>query len=67
MPTYRCAICGKEVHYEARVPERYPFCSERCRMVDLGRWFREGYSIDRDLAPEDLADPEIARRLREGE
>jgi hypothetical protein len=25
-------------------------------MVDLGLWFREAYSIDRDLAPEDLAD-----------
>ncbi len=22
-----------------------PFCSERCRMVDLGRWLDEGYSM----------------------
>jgi hypothetical protein len=32
-------------------------------MVDLGLWLREGYSIDRDLTPEDLADPDIAGRL----
>jgi uncharacterized protein len=27
-----------------------PFCSERCRMIDLRRWFEEGYTmpIERD-------------------
>jgi hypothetical protein len=25
-------------------------------MVDLGLWFREAYSVDRDLRPEDVAD-----------
>ncbi len=25
-------------------------------MIDLGLWFREAYSIDRDLTPEDLSD-----------
>jgi len=22
-----------------------PFCSERCRLIDLGRWLDEGYSV----------------------
>ena len=54
MPTHKCAICKREVEYEGGLPALYPFCSERCRMVDLGKWFREEYSIDRDLAPEDI-------------
>ncbi|MFQ5806887.1 MAG: DNA gyrase inhibitor YacG [Phycisphaerae bacterium] len=65
MTTFSCSICGKAVAYEGPLPRLYPFCSERCRLVDLGRWFNEQYSIDRDLAPEDLPDgfppPESAR------
>jgi endogenous inhibitor of DNA gyrase (YacG/DUF329 family) len=51
---YSCSICGKQVAYEGPLPALYPFCCERCKMVDLGRWFSEQYSIDRDLTPEDL-------------
>jgi endogenous inhibitor of DNA gyrase (YacG/DUF329 family) len=54
MAAYRCASCEKEVTCAGHIPELYPFCSERCRMVDLGRWFRESYLIDRDLSPEDM-------------
>jgi|YNPNPStandDraft_1061719.scaffolds.fasta_scaffold289178_2 endogenous inhibitor of DNA gyrase (YacG/DUF329 family) len=56
MPTYACVICGRNVEYEGKLPQLYPFCSQRCQLVDLGRWFREEYSIDRDLRPEDLAE-----------
>jgi endogenous inhibitor of DNA gyrase (YacG/DUF329 family) len=51
---YSCAICGRSVEYEGGLPSLYPFCSERCKLVDLGRWLREVYTIDRDLRPEDL-------------
>ena len=54
MPTYRCVICNHEVSYESGLPRLYPFCSSRCKMVDLGRWLREDYTIDRDLGPEDV-------------
>jgi len=40
---YCCAICQREVEYDAPLPALYPFCSPRCKMVDLGRWFREEY------------------------
>ncbi len=67
MSVYRCATCQREVVSDAKLPELYPFCSPRCRLVDLGRWLRGEYSIDRDLTPEDLSDPEIAEKLgREG-
>jgi len=46
----RCPTCRKIVL--ARDPE-FPFCSERCRVIDLGKWASGGYVVS---AP--LHDPE---------
>ncbi len=54
MKGYSCVICGRSIEYEGGLSPLYPFCSERCKLVDLGRWLREVYTIDRDLRPEDL-------------
>jgi len=36
-----------------------PFCSERCRLIDLGQWAAEGYRIPDAGKPEsENADPE---------
>ncbi|WP_337997094.1 DNA gyrase inhibitor YacG [Oleispirillum naphthae] len=35
-----CPTCGKPAAYAER-----PFCSRRCRLLDLGRWFDGGYAI----------------------
>lgn len=32
-----------------------PFCSERCKLIDLGRWFNEDNKISRELRPGDFA------------
>ena len=32
--------------------EHFPFCSERCKMVDLGRWLGGHYHISTDETPE---------------
>lgn len=59
IPTVNCPICGSAVPW---VPEsRYrPFCSERCRKIDLGAWANEEYRVpvveQRDDAP-DAAPP----------
>jgi endogenous inhibitor of DNA gyrase (YacG/DUF329 family) len=37
-----CPICKKEVSPTS--PE-FPFCSERCRIIDLGNWASEKYVI----------------------
>lgn len=39
-----CPQCGKIIVWN---PEnRYrPFCSERCKMIDLGQWAAESYRI----------------------
>lgn len=31
-----------------------PFCSERCRLVDLGQWFNEEHRLSRELRPGDF-------------
>jgi len=44
-----CPICGKPA-----TPESRPFCSERCRDVDLNRWLSGSYVVPgRDTDPED--------------
>jgi endogenous inhibitor of DNA gyrase (YacG/DUF329 family) len=39
-----CPQCGKPAPY---VPENQfrPFCSERCKMIDLGHWAAEDYRV----------------------
>ena len=41
--TVKCPICKKDVSREKN-PE-FPFCSERCRTIDLGNWASEKYVI----------------------
>jgi endogenous inhibitor of DNA gyrase (YacG/DUF329 family) len=36
-----CPICGRPVED----PRHRPFCSPRCKRVDLGRWFGEAYGV----------------------
>lgn len=39
-----CPTCGKKVEWTARQRWR-PFCSERCRLIDLGKWADEEHRI----------------------
>jgi uncharacterized protein len=38
----KCPICKKDV---ALGDAEFPFCSERCRVIDLGNWATEKYVI----------------------
>jgi uncharacterized protein len=40
--TLRCPICGKQVPFD---DPNMPFCSDRCRLIDLGNWASEKYVI----------------------
>jgi uncharacterized protein len=42
--TVSCPRCGKPVAWESANPWR-PFCSERCKVIDLGAWATEAYRI----------------------
>ena len=42
--TVACPVCGKPAAFAASNPHR-PFCSERCRVRDLGGWASESYRV----------------------
>ncbi|MFN4895670.1 MAG: DNA gyrase inhibitor YacG [Pseudomonadota bacterium] len=42
-PNSVCRVCGKEI--AALSSSHGPFCSERCRLNDLSKWFGENYRI----------------------
>ncbi len=59
----RCPICGRPSVVEVR-----PFCSRRCRDVDLNRWLGEGYRVPgreiEDGGDGEAAEPGIDERSR---
>jgi len=44
-----CPNCGKMVEWSPAAKWR-PFCSERCRLIDLGQWFSEEHAIPGEAA-----------------
>ncbi len=40
----KCRQCGNETVFSPENPFR-PFCSERCRLIDLGEWASESYKV----------------------
>ena len=47
----RCPVCDADVNLES-VPTA-PFCSERCRLIDLGRWLDEAYALPETKRPDE--------------
>ena len=53
--TVRCPICRHAVTWEGN--DWRPFCSKRCRLVDLGQWVTERYRVPGDdFVPEGAGD-----------
>ncbi len=53
----RCPTCRKIVLSK---DAEFPFCSERCRRIDLGKWASGAYVISRPLSdPEAVGDAEV--------
>ena len=60
MSTIRCPICEKQ--FDPAATLAMPFCSDRCRQIDLGRWLRESYSVPVERKDEDdEGAPEVPR------
>jgi len=53
--TLKCPICKKGV--KLGDPD-FPFCGERCRLIDLGNWSSEKYRISSPANPQIEEDPE---------
>jgi uncharacterized protein len=51
-PVVRCPQCGNRGEWFGG--KWGPFCSERCKLIDLGKWFNEEHAITRELKPEDF-------------
>jgi hypothetical protein len=49
----KCPICGHENDFNA--DPFGPFCSKRCKLIDLGKWFNGEYQISEPLTPDHLA------------
>ncbi len=50
-----CPICDKELAADAAIEsDFFPFCSKRCRQIDLYRWAEGKYAILEPLNPEQL-------------
>ena len=49
-----CPCCGGVSVYAVTNPYR-PFCSERCKQIDLGAWASEQFAMPAAAPPEDFA------------
>jgi len=58
-PKLRCPICKKAVK---RTNPDFPFCSDRCRIIDLGKWASGDYKI---TSP--ILDPDLLEDLERGQ
>lgn len=43
-PRVKCPTCGTTIDWSSASPWR-PFCSERCKLIDLGAWLTEKHTI----------------------
>jgi len=55
----KCPICKKDVAPDSPF---HPFCSERCKIIDLGNWASEKYVISTPVQP---TEPEDEERIDE--
>ncbi|MDX1682108.1 MAG: DNA gyrase inhibitor YacG [Phycisphaeraceae bacterium] len=49
--TVECPTCGEPV---AESVDTFPFCTQRCRQIDLGKWLKGDYRISRPVEQADL-------------
>ena len=57
--TVPCPRCGVETLADEGkpLPPGFPFCSARCRLIDLGKWFDEEHRISRPVRPGEAGTP----------
>lgn len=61
----RCPACGAPFY--AHLTEALPFCSERCRSIDLGRWLDEAYAFPTERSLEEESDEDETSSEDSGE
>jgi len=53
----KCPTCGKPVEWKDN--SFRPFCSERCQLVDLGRWVEGEYRVPGEPLPQENNDTRL--------
>jgi len=51
---HRCPICKKPTDSEK--DSHFPFCSERCRLLDLGNWAAERYVVSEPVIEDPVSE-----------
>lgn len=51
MAQVRCSVCDRP--FDSEQSRTMPFCSERCKLIDLGRWLKEGYGLPYEPAEDE--------------
>lgn len=55
-PIVACPHCGIELPWDTNNHAR-PFCSERCKLIDLGKWASEDYRVEQPDAEQEFGTP----------
>ena len=59
--TVKCPTCEAPDEWSPQSPSR-PFCSERCKLIDLGAWAAEEHSIPGDPLEDELFSGDLPPR-----
>ena len=55
----KCSQCGTNYEFvynkDEPLPPNFPFCSKRCKSLDLGKWLNEEYRISCPKSQDDAA------------
>jgi endogenous inhibitor of DNA gyrase (YacG/DUF329 family) len=66
---HKCSICGKQFEFSYQLgdqlPPYFPFCSKRCKLIDLNKWLNEDYRISTPLPNANLLDEDDKREMAE--
>lgn len=57
----KCPTCKKKFEYYSS--EQRPFCTEKCKMVDMGQWLTESYTIEGKSNTVYIEDPDLLKKL----
>jgi len=60
MPTFRCPTCRRNHTVDRREDAPFrPFCCERCKLIDLGKWLDGSYRISTPATPGDYEQQDV--------
>lgn len=51
-PIVACPQCAAEVIWNSEISPYRPFCSERCKLIDLGQWASASYRVPVEAQPD---------------